>query len=315
MTLTDNKFTAGDALTLGKGGSNDVSGHINVESGWYEGAITNNQSASATGSFVFTGGTFNQDAVTIQQYCKAPDYSAIANDPEAGYCTVRKMEVAKIGDVTFPTLQLALDSAYKTTGDVTIELIDNISGYSIVRQKAGLNLTIEGNKDTIAGQIIVHGDGRLNGTETLTIQNVVFEGDKTNFYSGTDAFITAPKTTTLPSPFTGTGNGYNYCHNITIDGCTFNSTSENASDYDVVAFKASSGKNIVIENCQGDNLHSLAQFTGTTNATLTNDTITNSQSFANVSGGAGEFTISNCEFVGAQTDDGYAIRENGTRHM
>ena len=217
--------------------------------------------------------------------------------------------VAKIGDTYYTTLQAALDDARANmTGDVTIELLKNIEGYSIVRQKAGLNLTIEGNNDTIFGQIIVHGDGRYDGAETLTIQNIVFQDNGDNFYSGTDAFIVAPKTTTLPSPFTGTGNGYNYCHNIMLEGCTFISTS---SSLNRVAVKVSSCKNITMNNCKGDNLHSFAQLTGTTNSTFTNDTVTNSKSFVNVSGGAGDHNITNCSFI-TSVAGGYGIREKGT---
>lgn len=304
--LADNMFTAPKAIIS----KHNTACVIAASSGLYDGDISLESSDAAT--FSFTGGTFSEPKATVDGYC-AYGYAAVANDPDDEHCTVRKLEVARIGTTTYPYLQDALDSARTMTGDVTIELLENITEIAIVRQKAGLNLTIEGNNDTITGQIIIHGDGRLNDAETLTIQNVNFTGNTDDFLANSgDAFITAPKTTVLPSPFTGTGNGYNYCHNITISGCSFTSTSTNADDYDVVAFKASSGKNITIDNCKGDNLHSLAQFTGTTNGTITNDTITNSQSFVNVSGGAGNFTISNCAYTGAEADDGYAVRENGS---
>ena len=69
---------------------------------------------------------------------------------------------------------------------------------------------------------------------------------------------------------------------------------------------------MTINNCKGDSLHSLAQFTGTTGATITNDTVTKSESFINVSGGAGTFNVSNCKFTtDAAIATGYAVRENG----
>ena len=216
--------------------------------------------------------------------------------------------VAKIGGTFYTSLQAALDAAYEMNGDVTIELVDDITGYSIVHQKAGLNVTIEGNDHTVAGQIIVDGDGRASGTETLTIQNVAFNDDGSHFCSGLDGFIMVPSTKTTGTPYY-TGK-YNYAHNITISDCSFTSTS---SSLDVVGFKANSGAsnyNTVLNHVIGDNLHSLAQFTGTTGATITNDTITNSQSFVNVNGGGGNFTISNCSYTGVDPSDGYAVREN-----
>ena len=276
---------------------------------------------SATTCFVIyvnnctTSGYANTEATAVS------GYESLANNKSTSVATTLYIDgvrvlnqgscdpVAKIGDTYYSTLQAAADDARANmTGDVTIELLNNITGYSIVRQKAGLNLTIEGNNDTIFGQIIVHGDGRYDGAETLTIQNIVFQDNGDNFYSGTDAFIAAPKTTTLPSPFTGTGMGYNYCHNIMLEGCTFISTS---SSLNRVAVKVSSCKNITMNNCKGDNLHSFAQLTGTTNSTFTNDTVTNSKSFVNVSGGAGDHNITNCSFI-TSVAGGYGIREKGT---
>lgn len=126
--------------------------------------------------------------------------------------------VAKIGDTYYTTLQAALDDAHTNmTADKTIELIADINGYSIVHQKAGLNLTIEGNGHTVAGQIIVDGDGRASGTETLTIQNVAFNDDGSHFYSGLDGFIMVPSTKTTGTPYYT--NKYNYAHNITVNDC------------------------------------------------------------------------------------------------
>ena len=84
--------------------------------------------------------------------------------------------VAKIGDTCYETLQAALDAAHETTGDVTVELIANTSGYSVVHQKAGLNLTIDGKNNTLGGQIIIDGDGRASGTFTDDVKAFVAEG-------------------------------------------------------------------------------------------------------------------------------------------
>lgn len=215
--------------------------------------------------------------------------------------------VAEINGTPYPTLQDALDAAYSMTGDVTIALIGNPTGYAIVHQKAGLNITIDGNNENLYGQIIVDGDGRSTGTETLTIQNLYFEGNTINFYSGLDAFVTIPSTKESGKPYY-TGK-YNYAHNITIKDCWFTSTS---SSLDVVGIKATSGAtcyNLVVKNVTGNNLHSLAQLTATEGALIDNCTATNSESFVNIAGGSAVDTISNCTFTGVNPSDGYAVRE------
>lgn len=313
ITLSGNVFSASNAnvLQLGKGGGQDSNGSIYVESGEYYGNIVNAQSASATAEFVFTGGTYSSD---VTPEC-APGYAAYANGTVPETWTVGPMpKVAKIGSVEYTSLQAALDSAHANmTGDVTVELLKNITEVAIVHQKASLNLTIEGSNDTIVGQIAIDGDGRASGTETLTIQNVRFVGQKTDFYTTTaddNAFVLVPNTTTAGKPWYT--NKHNYAHNITLDNCVFSSTAPGYEEVAVRVTSAAGAYNVTINNCKGDSLHSLAQFTGTTGATITNDTVTKSESFINVSGGAGTFNVSNCKFT---TDTaiatGYAVRENG----
>ena len=216
--------------------------------------------------------------------------------------------VAQIGEQGYPTLQSAVNAAHEMTGDVTIELLKDIEGYSIVHQKAGLNLTIDGKEFTLNGQIIIDGDGRNTGTETLTIQNFKFEGDGTNFCSGTDAFILVPNTKTSGTPYYNPSHN-NHAHNVTITDCTFN------GEYPkVVGLKTNSGTdgstNIVMKNVTATNLHSLAQLTATTGATFDNCSATQTGSFIAVNGGGGVYTISNCTFEShPDKADGYAYRE------
>lgn len=68
--------------------------------------------------------------------------------------------VAKIGSTEYATIQAAVDDASTNmTGDVTIELLANTEEHVLVIQKAGLNLTIDGQNKTLAGQIVVDGNG------------------------------------------------------------------------------------------------------------------------------------------------------------
>ena len=216
----------------------------------------------------------------------------------------------------YAVLQNALDAAHELTGNVTVRLLADVDGYVIVRQKAGLNLTIDGAKATegerwkMAGQIIIDGNARSTGTETLTIQNIDFEGNQSNFYSGTDSFILIPSTKTTGTPYyTG---AYNYAHNITIQNVSFTSTS---SDLDVVGIKATSGAscyNVVARNVTATNLHSLAQMTSTTGATFDNCTVTESESFLNADGGAGTWLVQSCTFTSKEGAEGYGVRLKGS---
>ncbi len=250
----------------------------------------------------------------VKNGCTAANITAAEgfkkNETEEQITFVELPDVAQIGDVKYKSLQAALDAAYEMTGDVTIELIDDIEGYSIVRQKAGLNLTIDGANKKVSGNIVVDGNGRSSGTETLTIQNIQFEGDGSNFCSGTSSFVEVPSTKTAGTPFyTG---AYNYAHNITIDNCSFTSTT---GDLTMAAIRSTSGAglyNITINNTSGSGLHSLAQLVGTTGGSVTNCTVTESESFVNVNGGSGDFIISGNTFTSAEGADGYGIRENGT---
>ena len=305
LNLSDNDFTTADAIKLGKSGSS-TNGTINVTSGTYNGNLVKDIAAAATGKIVITGGTFS---VKPDDEFIAEGYQAVKGADDK-YTVSVKPDVAKIGDVSYKSLQQALDAAHETTGNVTITLLADFSGYSVVHQKADLNLTIEGDGNTITGQIFIDGDGRASGTETLTINNVKFEGSPADFYTGTDSFIMVPSTKTADTPYYT--NKYNYAHNITVSNCSFTSTS---SAIDVVGNKATSGAgayNYVITGCTGTNLHSLAQLTGTTGGALTNNTVTASESFVGISGGSGEFTISGNSFTTFSGSDGYGIRENGT---
>ena len=261
-----------------------------------------------TSKLVISGGIFNQPVP--EQNCAEGFVPVKISDGK--YSVAQGSYVAQIGEDKYVSLQSAVDAAYAMTGDVTIELIDNITGYSIVKQKAGLNLTIDGKEMTVNGQIIIDGDGGYNRSETLDIKNIKFEDDRTNFVAGSDAFIFVPSTNTAGTPYYNKPTN-NYSHNVTISNCSFTNT---ADDLKTVAIKTSSGGgncyHLVVNNVTGTKLHSLAQLTGSENTNvITNNTIDNSDSFVNVSGGSGTFNISNNTFTSSVTD-GYGVRENSS---
>ena len=316
FTLKDNIFIStseesDEGVIVNRGGS-DGTAHVNVESGTYTGhlKVLNNKECALAISGGYFSEEFPQEYIAANLVAQGKVCTP-ATDKE-GYFTIGDPHfVAQIGETKYVSLQAALDAAHETTGDVTVELLDDIAGYSIVHQKDGLNLTIDGKEKTIAGQIIIDGDGRASGTETLLIQNIKFEGDLTNFYTGTDAFVLVPSTKDANTPYT-TGK-YNYAHNITISQCSFISTAE---AFKAVAFKSNSGAgcyNLVMTNVSGDNLHSFAQLTGTTGATFDNCSATQTGSFIGVNGGGGTYTVSNCTFEShPDKTDGYAYREKSS---
>gem|GEM_PF-2698283 len=285
-----------------------------ISSGYYSGLL---MAGDNDEGLSISGGLF--DDMPEPAYCAegfAPAENTDAATQEAyPYTVVELPDVAQIGETKYKSLQAAVDAAYATmTGDVTIELIDNIDEYAIVKQKADLNLTIDGKEKTMSGNIVVNGMGRHTGTETLTIQDIKFVGDKANLCSGTSSFVEVPSLKTSGTPYYTNGN--NYAHNITIKDCSFTSTEVVESERSIRAFgsasKGGSCYNITINNVTGSNLHSLAQFVGATGGIVTNCTIENGESFVNVSGGTGNFTISDNTFTSAEGADGYGIRENGT---
>lgn len=218
--------------------------------------------------------------------------------------------VATIGEEEYATLQEAVDDAYNMIGDVTISLTSNVTGFTIIHQKEELNLTIDGGMNNLYGNIVIDGDGRTSGTETLTIKNIFFCDDNTHFCMGTDAFIFVPNTMILGTLYY-TGK-YNSAHNISISNCTFTSTSYN---HDVIGFNSCSGDelcNVIIRDNIGHNLHSLAQLANINGGCITDNIIENSVNFVNIIEGTGGFSISGNTFTSDKNADGYSIREDGT---
>ena len=240
--------------------------------------------------YVFSGWTLNDAAY---------DFSA----PVTANITLKatwSAAVAKIGDTPYASLQDAIDAAHEMTGDVTVTLLADITEVAVVHQKAGLNLTVDGAGKTITGQLYIDGDGRYNGTDTLTIQNVKFAYDAATY---DDAFIDVPSTKTAGRIYT-TGK-YNYAHNITVTNCEFA-----GSGTTTVAFRvaSSAGANKVTLNALTvTGGHSFAQLVGVKDLTITGCTVTGTKNGINISGGEGTGTISGNTLI-ADATEGYTVR-------
>ena len=155
-------------------------------------------------NIAITGGTFSHNIA--DEYC-ADGYICVKN---GDMYTVEESPVAMIGDVTYATLQDAIDAC--VVGDNTITLLKDLSETVTIKQTEGINITIEGNGKYFSGTINVDGNNRPNGTETLTVQNVNFKKTDATTYA---YFINAEK---------NAAGKNSEAHNLTVDNCTFEST-------------------------------------------------------------------------------------------
>lgn len=107
--------------------------------------------------------------------------------------------VAQVGDAYYSSLQFAINAANAKTGDVTIKMLRDVNEEVTVAQKAGVNVTIDGDNNKLVGRIVVDGNIRHSGTETLTLKNIAFrDGNKSSI-------IYLSK----------------QCHNVVITDCTY----------------------------------------------------------------------------------------------
>ena len=200
----------------------------------------------------------------------------------------------------YKTLQAAVDAAHKMTGDVTVKLTANITETPIVHQKAGLNLTIDGNGKTITGQIYVDGDGRYDDADTLTIQNVKFAYDAETY---DDAFVCVPSTKTAGKPYAT--DKYNYAHNITVKDCEF--AGEGITTVAVRVASSAGAHGVTLSGNTVNGGHSFAQLTGVKDLTITDNTVTGVKNGINISGGEGTAAITGNKLTANETE-GYTVR-------
>ena len=170
--------------------------------------------------------------------------------------------VAKIGARSYPTLQAAVDAANASmTGDVTIDLVKNSSEIVTILQKDEISLTINGNDNTLTGQIFIGGRqetpayiGTHTAPNTVTIDNLNMKYDPAyyNNYGSTDesGLIYFCKNCAF-------GNVLNYSHNVTISNCDFDADGSNKGVYAISSI-ADSVYNLNIENCTAKNALGLA---------------------------------------------------------
>lgn len=146
---------------------------------------------------------------------------------------------------SYTTLQAAFDEINKTdvSGDYTVNITANIDeeGGAKITQKAGKNLTINGNDYTMTVNLHIDGEGRYSAEETLTITGLNFD------VASGDAISSSRDDR-------GSGRSYNYAHNITITDCDFKLTGTNT-----VGVRLWQSHHAVISDCTFSGGHSMLQ--------------------------------------------------------
>jgi hypothetical protein len=174
-------------------------------------------------------------------------------------------------------------------GTHTFYLGADIAGDVTILQQEGVNIVIDGATHKWDGTVTINGDARSTGAETLTLKNINFDANSER------SFIHAP---------TKVNGKYNYSHNVTVDNCTFSSDAYNE---EIVGIKLLTTYKAVVKNCTATNIHSLAQFQSTDNATvIENVKVVNCKNGISL-GNMASATITNAEI----SANGYGVRLDG----
>ena len=161
----------------------------------------------------------------------------------------------------------------------------------VILQQEGINVVINGDGYKFDGTITINGDARSKGAESVLLQNIHF------YTKDAKTFIDAP---------TKINNRYNYSHNITVDGCTFEAETYNE---DVVGIKLLTTYNAVVKNSYAKNIHSLAQF-----QSVDNETVIENVEVENCKNGISLGNMAKATIKGAEISaKGYGIRLDGAK--
>ncbi len=154
-----------------------------------------------------------------------------------------------IGETLYVTVKNATElqnAVNNATGETIIAFTADISGNVTVTQKAGVNLTINGNDFNYQGVMTTFGDGNQNSAETLTIKNIDFQAQ-----AGADSCIY--------SPDRKENNKYSYSHNVTVENCTF-TDADGVVNCAAIRHGDGGDKNWTVTGCTVDTtMHSLLQ--------------------------------------------------------
>jgi hypothetical protein len=198
---------------------------------------------------------------------------------------------------THATIQDAVDAIGTDAGTKTIKIAAGTYDETVqILQKPGVNIVLQGEEGTVfKGKMIIDGDGRYAGTETLTIKNIAF--DKSGTALTSYVYVIDLKKFASPT--------YSYTHNVTIEDCSF--VGDDSGEYTFAIQAGSSGGNTayntVIKNCTFTHLGNAIQ-ARCTGLTVDNITATNMSSGGLNTQMSTNITISNSRIEAAK----YGIR-------
>ena len=253
------------ATPLNNDDANHAGGIVGYLSAENEAYVKNSSVANSTitayRDVAGIAGTANQAALVAN--CSVENVTVIADQTPA-YKEVKVANAGQIAGRVHSKATLEGNTAENSTavvkvntaanleyqannGDVEVVFATDIKGNVTVDQQEGRNVVINGNGKKFDGTILIDGNARSNGAETVVIKNVNFEtaAAELNFVE-----------------MNSTDGAVRYAHNVTIDGCTFKG-GEN-----VVGAKFRQCFNIVIKNSQVLAGHSLAQLYGCSGVTI-----------------------------------------------
>ena len=187
------------------------------------------------------------------------------------------------------------EAVNNATADVVVCLGTDLAGTATLVQKAGVDVVVDGCGHKYDGVILIDGQSRHNGEETLTIRGVNFETASTEKFT----FIEAPKK--------NAANVYNYAHNVTIENCTFKGTWAQDGDVETGCASFTQSYHIKMVNCTATNVHSGLQVASHDNDVLV-DGLTVVDSKNGVSFGNAASAVIRNSNIDAY---GYGIRANG----
>ena len=188
--------------------------------------ITTENLGAATGNMIVTlNGGFNAKDADGNDVAVIGAVAKVANNDCTKYYT---------------KLQEAINACAK--GDNTVYLLAAVVEDVTIVQQEGINVVLEGNKNTFDGTIYIEGQSRNEGAETLTIKNVNFATSEASHY-----FIDS----------NSTESAKRYAHNVTIEGCNFTAT--DAAVNSAVAARIRQGFDIKFVGGKFTGLHSVLQ--------------------------------------------------------
>ena len=279
-----------DAIKASRGGSIEVNdatltsenielGHAGNSTGAL--TVTGNSSVSGVKLTVVGSTVTGPEGMTVESgvegytvfYANGTYYLAVA--------------VAQIGDTNYESLQEAINAA--VDGD-TVKLLVACAEDVTIIQQPDLDLIIDGGKNVYSGTMIIHGQARYKGEETLTIQNFKFETSEAGHY-----FIDS----------NSTASAERYAHNVTVKDSSFTATG--AGENSAVAMRIRQGFDIAVENVTADGLHSVLQGYGIDGVAVNGLNATNMKN--GISLGTSQNVVIEESTIEAT---GYGIRADGT---